>query len=71
MDSTDAEKVILEHILEGSPRFWALVDAYISPRSSFLLCRTDLIFLSFKPVRKQGEHGCSGSRDGPGVFCGH
>lgn len=24
MDSTDAEKVILEHILEGSPRFLAL-----------------------------------------------
>lgn len=32
MDSTDAEKVILEHILEGSPRFWALhqCQGYIS-----------------------------------------
>lgn len=53
MDSTDAEKVIVEQILEGSPRFWALLDAYVSTRGTFLLCRTDLILLSFKPVTKQ------------------
>lgn len=33
MESTDAGKAILEHVLEGSPGFRALLDACLGPGS--------------------------------------